>query len=374
MHRSAFYVAVLLVSLSATLPLKILANEEKGGYYWNPTLLFSSQPHQTIGSDSPQSTLYPGTNTGASANLWLPSPLQKLNAFIEDPDKSQGIQKVLHDNGGGQWLAYRLRVLSNYEVEFVIDNRYSMATPDGMYGPDRRQMTRFEELKFRLGNMVRLLTYLPIRKITLRTFNSAPVEFSYAQNERPDQLYHAIHQFIQTIVLDHSSTPLNGILHSLMQSSPAPKVIYLFTDGEPNDAGGTDEFCRRVTERNPEKFPLCIIACTGDDDCMKWLNKLDRKAARVHVVDDPQSEREEIKKVQGNQFPVSESFLLLSALLGPVDPLFDKADENYIFTRNEFEEIRGEKVTDQVYQKYRREAGSLQFDKDQAEAMECTIM
>lgn len=42
-----------------------------------------------------------------------------------------------------------------------------------------------------------------------------------------------------------------------------------------------------------------------DDECMSYLNDWDERISHLDVVDDYQSEKEEIKKVQGADFPFS---------------------------------------------------------------------
>ena len=80
----------------------------------------------------------------------------------------------------------------------------------------------------------------------------------------------------------------------------------------------------------------------------------------VHVVDDYESEKKSIQAKQGRDFPVTEGFYAMSSLLGAIDDLFDKADENHIYSHNQYQEIMGRQVSAMEYENYRRNAERLQ--------------
>ncbi len=295
-----------------------------------------------------------------------------IRAYEHGPDvftKAQwdGIRTVLGGPmQGSLWLAYRLAVLSNYELDFIIDNSSSMNQYDGMRNPETNlSMTRLEEAIYRLSNIADLLSYIPVKGITLRNLSGNHSPATINCQASPQKISSQIKDYLDQVYKSprSSTTPLyTALLSSIEENkkSSNPRIIYVLNDGEPNSRGRASDVCDLLQRgRNHEKNPVCLIACTDDERSIGWMNDADN-IERVHVVDDYESEKRDIQAKQGQEFPVTEGFYAMSSLLGAVDDLFDKADENHIYSHRQYQEILGKEVTSAEYGKYRSEAGWLQ--------------
>ncbi|CAF4329063.1 unnamed protein product [Rotaria sp. Silwood2] len=135
-------------------------------------------------------------------------------------------------------------------------------------------------------------------------------------------------------------TPIARILRHVLQEKrleiqERKLLILIATDGVPtNDSGHHDiktlEHILR-NERNPiNRIPVTFIACTDDEESIGYLNKWDKKISNIDVVDDYRSEREEIQKVQGKNFPFSFGDYVVKILMGAIDNWFDTLDEHRV--------------------------------------------
>ena len=295
-----------------------------------------------------------------------------LQAYEHKPDvfttaQWQGIRTVLGGPmQGSLWLAYRLAELSNYELDFIVDNSLSMNQRDGMLNPETgRSMSRLEEAIYRLSNIADLLSYIPVKGITLRNLadNHAPAIINC--QAAPQEISSQIKNYLDHVYCSArtSNTPLYTALHTSLSEnrrSSNPRIIYVLNDGEPNRGGTAADVCSLLQSgRTYEKNPVCLIACTDERQSIGWMENADN-IDRVHVVDDYESEKKSIHAKQGRDFPVTEGFYAMSSLLGAIDDLFDKADENHIYSHNQYQEIMGRQVPAMEYENYRRNAQRLQ--------------
>ena len=314
---------------------------------------------------------YPGNNysgpgfvSQASAPVMSTSFLTPIEKFRQafSPDQQRAIERVLGGSiKGSTWLAYRLAALKNYELNFIIDNSASMDTPDGMVHPDVSvKMTRLEEACYRLSNIADLLAHIPVMGIKIQSFSQVfpPIDIQRAPAEIASQMKGYLNTILTSPRLN--STPLypamsESIKETANSPQSPPRIIYVFNDGEPNVGGSKDNVCDLLRYRVAERNPVCLVACTDSDSAVGWMNKADEEPS-VHVVDDFQSEMKEVKMHQGSTFPFTEGFYLMSTLLGPIDPLFDKADENHIYDHTDYQEICGRNISTAEYEKYQKEA------------------
>ena len=70
-----------------------------------------------------------------------------------------------------------------------------------------------------------------------------------------------------------------------------------------------------------------VVACTDDDESVKYLNKWDRSIVNLDVVDDFRNERQEIRKIKGSSFKFSFGDYVVKSLIGSIDQELDKMDE-----------------------------------------------
>lgn len=256
--------------------------------------------------------------------------------------------------------------LQEYHLDLIIDNSGSMGESDtGLsYSPGSTvQLTRMEELKFRLRAMIPLLAAVSTQGITVRCLNG--MEPQYISGDMPIHEKESVLHIIVDSFQPTSRTPLNHALRASYDHARAlrrPTVAYIFSDGEPNDYGenafGVEGFINMIKrirrEEKPDFYPVGIMACTDDKKCMKWMNRLDRSKAlgRIQVMDDYFSERKEVYDHHGGLIPYTIGLYLAAALLGPVDQLLDNLDESEIFKKHEIEEFMGYRITHEEYQRY----------------------
>ena len=68
-----------------------------------------------------------------------------------------------------------------------------------------------------------------------------------------------------------------------------PVLLFILTDGVPDNGPG--EFCREISrlvnkQSTRHTFRVQIMACTGDDDAVGYLNGLDKDFKEVDVTDE----------------------------------------------------------------------------------------
>ena len=165
--------------------------------------------------------------------------------------------------------------------------------------------------------------------------------------------------FARHAALLRGPTPIVRVLRHVLQEKQLEiqerKLLLLIaTDGVPtNDQGQQDikslEHTLRHERKPVSRIPVTIIACTDDTASIGYLNSWDKKIPNLDVADDYRSEREEIHRAQGKDFPFSfgdvssSSFLtsldhtcrlkyVVKVLMGAVDDWFDTLDERRVNT------------------------------------------
>lgn len=134
-------------------------------------------------------------------------------------------------------------------------------------------------------------------------------------------------------------TPTTPVLRHVLQAKKAVSVekkvlIVIATDGAPTNAQGEVDTAGLhhvlTAERDASRVFVTFVACTDDPSTVSYLNEWDRKVPNLDVVDDYVSEREEIQKKKGKDFPFSfgnygkpaaascQPLLALSFSVGPV--------------------------------------------------------
>jgi hypothetical protein len=86
--------------------------------------------------------------------------------------------------------------------------------------------------------------------------------------------------------------------------------------GQP-DIGQLEAVLRH--ERTPQ-MNVTFLACTDDLQAVNYLSNWDRMIPNVDVMDDYRSERAEIQRTRGGNFPFSFGDYIVKSLLGSIDP------------------------------------------------------
>ncbi|CAF0763359.1 unnamed protein product [Adineta steineri] len=228
-------------------------------------------------------------------------------------------------------FATRLRGLEGYEIAFIVDDSGSMNTPLGdLSGPFDHNPTRWDELRRTVSIVVDIASVFDPDGVDIFFLNREPMRnVKNAEELKP------------VFAMPPSGpTPIARVLRHVLQTKQLEVqerklLILIATDGIPtNDSGQQDtktlENVLRHERKPINRIPVTIIACTDDDECIGYLNNWDKKIPNLDVADDYKSERTEIHKVQGKEFPFSFGDYVVKVLMGAVDDWFDTLDERRV--------------------------------------------
>lgn len=282
-----------------------------------------------------------------------------------------------------------LMKLKDYELEFIIDDSGSMAGQSDVLFKDASQyvtsqrkpvqgkddqgnvgeyVSRWNEAEDRLHLMIDMLKYIPTKGLRIKFLNSADEICLKQQNCTPDTFAQLAHQeiFNKFNRKVYQGTP---ILQRLQQafdkrSHPFPTMVYLFTDGMPNENEPIPTIINCVVERDANYFPFTAISCTNQDGCTEWLKQLDsdKRTTKVAELDDYGDESKECFKKQGPTFPFRRGFWLVAHLIAAICPLLDKMDESEPYRKEELCELFGRVFNDQEYASYRQSHPSARLN------------
>ena len=225
--------------------------------------------------------------------------------------------------------------LAEFEVVVIVDDSGSMGTRDGSIGGTR--VSRWEELKYRLGKVADLLGTIDADGFDLFFLNRAGV-----RNVKEAGQVEA------TFISPPSGcTPTVTVRNSIQREykdSEKPVLIMLYTDGAPSSMSPWDSpagLKAKVTEMTSTfKFFFSINACTDNKREVAFLNTLD-DIVGVDVIDDQASERSDVLaalKKRGINFDLSEwdpyddNDHLVKSIVGGIDMRYDSMDDpSYVF-------------------------------------------
>ncbi|CAF3005535.1 unnamed protein product [Rotaria sp. Silwood2] len=277
----------------------------------------------------------------ASAPPLLPPPPPYSNqsgynsfqqsAPVDSEERLRKFQYLVNRYEINRDFATRLRALEGYEIVFIVDDSGSMNTPLGdITGPFDRNPTRWDELRQTVSIVVDIASVFDPDGIDIFFLNREPMRHVKSSEE-----------LVPTFAVPpEGPTPILRVLQHVLREKQLEiqerkLLILIATDGVPtNEVGQQDtkslEHALRH-ERNPiNRIPVTIIACTDDNDCIGYLNNWDKKIPNLDVADDYKSERQEIQKVQGKNFPFSFGDYVVKVLMGAVDDWFDTLDERRV--------------------------------------------
>ncbi len=142
-------------------------------------------------------------------------------------------------------------------------------------------------------------------------------------------------------------TPMVSSLRTVYKSTPyAHTVLCLFTDGEPDQKDGTIANVMNMvrTQNSTKGWGTTFVMCTTEDHVVSQYNAYDTDAPRgcfecifgirsigiprFDVVDDFQSERQEVLAKRGADFHFDQTTYVAKLALGSIDPKYDDMDES----------------------------------------------
>jgi len=219
----------------------------------------------------------------------------------------------------------RLRQLEGFAIVMICDDSGSMATPVSEGGdPYAKRRSRWDELCSTASIVCELGTALTERGVDVHFLNRPPL-----LNVTSASQMNAAFSFAPPAGFTPLTRALQHVLSSYREALRERKLlIVIATDGQPtDDAGRTDIPSFLNTLRStPATCFVQIMACTDDEESVAYLNEADRDIPRLDVMDDYRSERDEVRKNYGPKYAFSFGDYVVKALLGPVDPTFDRID------------------------------------------------
>lgn len=157
---------------------------------------------------------------------------------------------------------------------------------------------------------------------------------------RPGELYWrkgvSCYEDIQTEMerdLPQGSTPLEPVLRAVRDkyTKSGPQETYMhcmvFLDGEPDGREAGKKRCRSIIvgRPNPEHNIMNFVACTDDDDEIKWLNGMD-KYPGIDIADDFGTEEKEVLRA-GRVKRFGYPDYVVKACIGAASKKIDRLDE-----------------------------------------------
>ncbi|KAJ3323004.1 hypothetical protein HDV06_002450 [Boothiomyces sp. JEL0866] len=245
------------------------------------------------------------------------------------------------------------------QMEFLIDDSGSMIQKTDCLAANGKHMSRWEEAKERLMDIIKIIAYIHTPKICIRFLNRADVII----NERPPGIKPEVFvaetaSHIERVfakVPGHSTPFLKKIKKSL-GSYPNQRVVrYFFGDGQP-DGGqlAIDEIVKLITNRaNPKDNPITFVSCTSEDQEVEWMKECEELAPYCAEIDDYRSEKAEVLGDQGLAFPFSRGFYLLALIVGAMNPEdLDAMDESSPMTKYTLDNLLGMQYSEEDYKNY----------------------
>ncbi|CAF4224370.1 unnamed protein product [Rotaria sp. Silwood2] len=220
-------------------------------------------------------------------------------------------------------LAQRLNILQQFEIVVLCDDSGSMNTP-----VDGTTRTRWDELRSIVQIVIEIATVFNSNGVDLHFLNRSSIpnvtdsrQVVESFSQRPDGV-----------------TPLTQALRRIFQAAASkPRsdkrlLVFVATDGEPTDSNGNVEIQGLENlmrnERQANTTYVTFLSCTDDESSVAYLSQWDRTMMNVDVVDDYKTEREQVRRTRGYNYPFSFGDYVAKALLGAVDRQMDLLDES----------------------------------------------
>ena len=255
----------------------------------------------------------------------------------------------------------KLLMLSEFEIgEIIVDDSGSMNAQSDAKGPQGHLLTRWQEAKQRIEQMMELIAYVPAPVFYIHFLNRLDVlELQRGTGESPQAFYQRVQRMLD---LEFSQTPnggtpaLEAIRSSLTRHSSGKAVLrYFFGDGVPN--GGTpacEQIAQLIQNRSdPARNPFTFISCTNEDSQVEWMKDCEELAPYCSEFDDFKDESLEIIKDQGKAFPYSYGLHLVGQITAAFNPHdLDAMDESVPFTQETLQDLMGYQVSSEEYKYY----------------------
>lgn len=147
-------------------------------------------------------------------------------------------------------------------------------------------------------------------------------------------------------------------------NTAAYKPVALRPEGTIVDSPPVREMMFHLTNRDPQKLGITAAQCTNNPKATVWTNFGDNVCTNVNAVDDMPNEMGQVHAKQGSNFPYNEHIYTLALVLGSSNPLFDKLDEEGIYSKVDMECLLGRSMSGREYDQYYDQAYARQCDPE----------
>lgn len=254
----------------------------------------------------------------------------------------------------------KLLELRNFQVaEIIVDDSSSMNARTDAKGPQGENLTRWEEAKLRVLQMMELIAYVTAPKMVVRFLNrSTTLELQREKGESPSAFYERVKKMVEDEFYKRANglTPALECIQQSLSRYPGQKALrYFMGDGVPN--GGeyaSKQIAQLLVNRpNPEMNPFTFMSCTNEDAATEWMKECEEAAPYCAELDDYMDESREILRDQGKAFPYSFGLHLVAQIVAAFNPHdLDAMDESVPFTKPTLEDLLGYRPSDAEYKYY----------------------
>jgi len=277
------------------------------------------------------------------------SPIDQLSALLARYEVPAG-------------MLSKLLMLSEFEIaEIIVDDSGSMNAQTDAKGPNGESLTRWQEAKQRIEEIMEVIAHIPVAPVFYVRFLNRPdvLELKRNAGESPRAFFERAKDTLQ---LEFNKWPSGGtpaleaIVASLTRYPAGVSVLrYFFGDGVPN--GGThasNQIAQLLIQRtDPSRNPFTFMSCTNTDEDVEWMKDCEEVAPYCSEFDDYGDESREIIKDQGKAFPYSYGLHLVGQIVAAFNPDdLDAMDESVPFTKQTLQDLLGYQLSPEEYKYY----------------------
>ncbi|CAF0903885.1 unnamed protein product [Brachionus calyciflorus] len=277
---------------------------------------------------------YNSTNQLNNQSLNIQPPSYEQTIKPDSLDWEEKFHNVIALHEINQFYANKIKCLSKFKIVFVFDDSGSMKatlkkSPLNTYG---LKATRWDELQY--------FAKIGIDIANLFNSNGTDVYFLNGNSVHNVSSFNNLAPYFQRAPSGY--TPLSRVINSVLNNNnpmvlgDKKLLIVVVTDGEPTDDIGKSDIkgFKNVLKFRHPNIHTTIVSCTDDRITMSYLNNWDRFIPRLDVMDDFVSERKEVFRLKGSNFPFSFGDYVVKCIIGSIDMAFDQMDETISFRRS----------------------------------------
>ena len=178
-------------------------------------------------------------------------------------------------------------------IVFLLDDSGSMgSSTDTMI--QGRPITRWEETRLRLLEMLELLSVIPTPPMHIKFLNrSTELKLIHEPGMNPHQFLANSTQMINQAFNSgpSGSTPYLRRIEECFRAYPQRRVAwYFFSDGVPDGGEAAQRSITSVCLNRPDPAgnPITFLSCTNDDSAVEWMKNVEEIAPYCSEFDDYQ--------------------------------------------------------------------------------------